>query len=117
MVCVEYDGIDLPCDNMLSRCYVGETAMAQIVSDTRKTSRQTFVTRQFMAGNSPAVRIPVNMAFPNKTELVVVREGDRIIIEPKEKTLGEIPALFQKLGEYFVGDRPEFDEKERDWPR
>ncbi|EGY28886.1 SpoVT / AbrB protein [Candidatus Regiella insecticola 5.15] len=46
-----------------------------------------FNTRQFRAGNSQAVRIPAEMAFPPKTELVVHREGNRIIVEPKEKTL------------------------------
>lgn len=78
-------------------------------------SVQTFVTRQFMAGNSPAVRIPMDMAFPHRTELVVIRDGDRIIVEPKEKTLGDVPKLFKALGKYFVGGRPEFDETERDW--
>lgn len=76
---------------------------------------QVFHTRQFMAGNSPAVRIPVNMAFPNQTELIVKRDGDRIIVEPKEMKLGELPKLFYELGKYFVGDRPEFEETERDW--
>jgi antitoxin VapB len=76
---------------------------------------QVFHTRQFMAGNSPAVRIPMNMAFPNQTELIVKRDGDRIIVEPKEKTLGELPVLFYQLGKYFAGSRPEFEETERDW--
>ena len=81
-----------------------------------KTLHQPFITRQFMAGNSPAVRIPINMAFPHKTELVVIREGNRIIVEPKEKTLGDIPKLLHALGKDFVGERPDFDETERDWP-
>jgi antitoxin VapB len=79
------------------------------------TPQQPFITRQFMAGNSPAVRIPVSMAFPHKTELVVIREGDRIVVEPKEKTLGDIPKLFHALSKNFVGGRPDFDETERDW--
>jgi len=81
----------------------------------RTASPHAFITRQFRAGNSPAVRIPVSMAFPHKTELVVVREGDRIIVEPKEKTLGDIPRLLHALDQYFVGGRPEFEEVERDW--
>jgi antitoxin VapB len=76
---------------------------------------QPFVTRQFMAGNSPAVRIPVNMAFKHKTELVVIREGDRIIVEPRQKTLGDIPRLFHALNAHFAGERPAFEETERDW--
>ncbi|MCW5320861.1 YgiT-type zinc finger protein [Verminephrobacter aporrectodeae subsp. tuberculatae] len=37
------------------------------------------------------------------------------IVEPKEKTLGDVPRLFQALGKYFVGGRPEFEEIERNW--
>lgn len=66
-----------------------------------------------MAGNSPAVRIPVNMAFPHQTELRVIRDGNRIIIEPCEKTLTEVPKLFASLT--LNGERPEFVESERDW--
>ena len=83
---------------------------------TSLSSPHPFVTRQFRAGNSPAVRIPVSMAFPDKTELVVIRDGDKIIVEPKEKTLGDIPRLLHALGEHFAGGRPEFEETERDWP-
>jgi len=43
--------------------------------------QKPFHTRQFMAGNSPAVRIPMGMTFPGKTEVVVMRDGDRIIVE------------------------------------
>ncbi|MDR1849563.1 MAG: AbrB/MazE/SpoVT family DNA-binding domain-containing protein [Zoogloeaceae bacterium] len=74
-----------------------------------------FRTRQFRAGNSQAVRIPSEMAFPPKTELVVYREGNRVIVEPKEKTLGDIPRLLHALKEHFTGNRPEFEESERDW--
>jgi antitoxin VapB len=55
------------------------------------------------------------MAFPNQTELIVIREGDRIIVEPKEKRLGDIPRLFHALDSHFIGERPEFEETERDW--
>jgi antitoxin VapB len=76
---------------------------------------QTFSTRQFMAGNSPAVRIPARMAFPDKTELTVTREGNRIIVEPKAQTLEHVPALFAALSPFHAGKRPEFVEAERDW--
>jgi len=46
---------------------------------------KVFKMRQFMSGRSPAVRIPMSMAFPGKTELVVVREGNRIIVEAAEE--------------------------------
>lgn len=74
-----------------------------------------FNTRQFRAGNSQAVRIPSEMAFPPKTELVVYREGNRIIVEPKEKNLADVPRLLHALKEHFIADRPEFEETERDW--
>jgi antitoxin VapB len=76
---------------------------------------KTFLTRQFMAGNSPAVRIPVDMAFPNKTPLLLIREGNRIIVEPQEETLEAIPALFAKVGVHHSGERPEFIEEAREW--
>jgi antitoxin VapB len=75
----------------------------------------TFTTHQFKAGNSQAVRIPSDMAFPPKTEVSVYREGDRIIIEPKEKTLARLPSLFAALKRYHTGKRPEFESEERDW--
>jgi len=78
--------------------------------------QQIFHTRQFMAGNSPAVRIPVAMAFPDKTELVVVRDGDRIVIEAQKETLESVPALFAKLGKHHTRQRPEFIDAERAWP-
>lgn len=74
-----------------------------------------FNTRQFLAGNSYAVRIPAKMAFSPKTELVVRREGERIIVEPKAIKLGGVPKLFYALNTYFVGNRPDFEETERDW--
>jgi len=77
---------------------------------------QVFHTRQFMAGNSPAVRIPVGMAFPDKTELVVIRDGNRLIVEAKKETLESVPALFAKLGKRHTKKRPEFIDVERKWP-
>ena len=74
-----------------------------------------FTTRQFKAGNSQAVRIPADMAFPPKTELNVHREGNRIIIEPIEQTLANLPLLFAALKPFHSGTRPDFDAQERDW--
>jgi len=76
---------------------------------------EVFATRQFRAGNSQAVRIPSHMAFPPKTELNVRRQGNKIIIEPKEETLERLPLLFAALGKHHSGVRPEFEAEERDW--
>ena len=78
----------------------------------------TFNTRQFQAGNSQAVRLPADSAFPPKTELVVTREGEKIIIQPLEKTMEDVPFLFAALKQHVIGDvltRPEFVEAERNW--
>jgi len=74
-----------------------------------------FATKQFRAGNSQAVRIPAHMAFPPHTELNVHRQGNKIIIEPKEETLERLPLLLAELGKYHTGLRPEFEAEERDW--
>jgi len=76
---------------------------------------QMFSTRQFRAGNSQAVRIPANMAFPPKTELKVHRQGNKIIIEPKEETLERLALLLAEVGQYHNGLRPEFEAEQRDW--
>jgi antitoxin VapB len=78
----------------------------------------TFNTRQFQAGNSQAVRLPANIAFPPKTELVITREGEKIIIQPLEKTMEDVPLLFAALKPCVIGEiltRPEFIEAERNW--
>ena len=76
---------------------------------------QVFKTRQFMAGNSPAVRIPVSMAFAHQTELSVTRVGDRIIVEPQAPSMAELPALFAALAPHFNGQRLDVEDQERDW--
>ena len=80
----------------------------------------TFNTSQFQAGNSQAVRLPADIAFPPKTELVITREGEKIIIQPLEKTMENVPLLFAALKQHVIGDvltRPEFVEAERNWDK
>ena len=77
---------------------------------------QAFTTRQFQAGNSQAVRLPADLAFPPKTELVVTRVGDRIIVQPLEKTMEHVPHLFAALKKHAAAGglkRPEFVEASR----
>jgi len=71
-------------------------------------------TKQFKAGNSQAVRLPYTMAFPPKTELKVYKEGNKIVIEPKEETLEKLASLFAAVGKHHSGVRPEFEAAERD---
>ena len=76
---------------------------------------QTFVTKQFRAGNSQAVRLPANMAFPPNTPLIVHREGNRIIVEPEESHLQNLSQVFANLGKCIDDNfqRPEFIETKR----
>ena len=80
---------------------------------TAKT--KAFKTRQFMAGNSPAVRIPVSMAFEHQSELFVTRVGDRIIVEPQAPSMAELPALLAALAPHFNPERLDVEDQERDW--
>ncbi|MFA7496894.1 MAG: hypothetical protein AB7C98_11445 [Acidithiobacillus sp.] len=50
-----------------------------------------------------------------QTKLVVVREGNRLIVEPEEDSLESLPALFAALRPQHSGERPEFVETERSW--
>ena len=79
---------------------------------------RSFTTRQFRAGNSQAVRLPADIAFPPKTDLVVVREGEKIIVQPLEKSMENIPQLFASLKKHVIGEevtRPEFIDSGRNW--
>jgi antitoxin VapB len=77
---------------------------------------QIYTTRQFRAGNSQAVRLPATVAFPPKTELTVTREGDKIIVQPTEKTMVNVPQLFSDLKDAVIDKklvRPKFVETQR----
>ena len=74
--------------------------------------QKVFHTRQFMAGNSPAIRIPANMAFPHQTPLVIIRDGDRIIVEAQKESLEDVPALLGRIGQSHSLSRPEFTDRD-----
>ena len=58
------------------------------------TPAKTRTQKLFRNGGSQAVRIPKEMIF-NTDEVQLRKEGDRLIIEPKAKTLG---ALTKQMG-------------------
>lgn len=70
----------------------------------------TFVTKQFRAGNSQAVRLPVNIAFAPGTKLSVHREGNRVVVEPAEQNLQKVSQLFAQLGKHLID--PDFQRHE-----
>jgi antitoxin VapB len=46
------------------------------------------IAKIFMSGNSQAVRLPKEVRFPaDVREVVVERQGDRLILEPLESTV------------------------------
>jgi antitoxin VapB len=72
---------------------------------------QTYTSRQLQGGNSQVVRLPANIAFPPKPELVLTREGEKIIVHPLEETMENVPQLFAALKQHVIGaklTRPEF---------
>jgi antitoxin VapB len=55
-------------------------------------------TRVFKSGNSQAVRIPAEMAYPDTdTELEITRNGDVITIFPARQNLRELAAELRRL--------------------
>lgn len=52
-------------------------------------------TKIFKSGNSLAVRLPRELAFPEGCEVTVVRQGDSLIIRPARL---DLPSLCARLG-------------------
>ena len=55
-------------------------------------------TRAFKSGNSQAVRIPAELAYPNTDmDLEITRLGDVITIFPARKSLGDVVAALRRM--------------------
>ncbi|MCC6920430.1 MAG: AbrB/MazE/SpoVT family DNA-binding domain-containing protein [Alphaproteobacteria bacterium] len=55
-------------------------------------------TRTFKSGNSQAIRLPKDLAYPDGTELVVERAGDVVTIYPLPRlSIKEMLAQLDKL--------------------
>jgi len=52
-------------------------------------------TKIFKSGNSLAVRLPRELAFPEGSAVTVTRQGDSLIIRPARL---DLPALCARLG-------------------
>ena len=73
-------------------------------------------TRVFQNGNSQAVRIPKEVAFPpHVREVLVHREGDRLIIEPAPVRTFSTDFL-SALGQWPDFERPPQTRQERNLP-
>lgn len=73
-------------------------------------------TKVFRSGNSLAVRLPRDIAFPEGAEVSVTRQGDSLVVSPARL---DMTTLVARLG---LGPapgalaRPEFKPPRRDWP-
>ena len=76
------------------------------------------LTRVFKSGNSLAVRIPKELAFPAGVQDVEIeRIGNTLVLRAVEaRTLADLPAIFASFPRDFMAEGREFHEqKERDW--
>ena len=72
-------------------------------------------TKVFRNGNSQAVRIPAEIAYDRTDiELTIVREGDRIIIEPVVRSPGDLLRKMTPLPGFMAAGRGVEEQKERD---
>jgi len=73
-------------------------------------------TRLFKNGNSQAVRIPAELAFPSSDmELVIERVGDELRIRPAQRRMGDVlGALAQFSPNFMAQGRGLNDQKERE---
>lgn len=72
--------------------------------------------KTFKSGNSVAVRLPKEVAYPADIELTATRTGDVVILSPKKRrTPAETVALLRAIGFPEDGrlDRPEFEYPDR----
>ena len=77
------------------------------------------LTRVFKSGNSLAVRIPKELAFPAAVQDVEIeRVGNTLVLRPVEtRTLADLPAIFAMFSaDFMAGGREFHEQKERDWP-
>lgn len=58
---------------------------------------QTAKTRTFKSGNSQAIRLPRELAYPDGTELVIEKAGEVITIRPSRPSIAEMLAKLAAL--------------------
>jgi len=73
-------------------------------------------TKLFKNGNSQAVRIPSELAYPSwDIDLVIEREGDELRIRPAQRRMGDVLAKLARFSpDFMAGGRGENVEGERE---
>jgi antitoxin VapB len=72
-------------------------------------------TKVFKSGNSLAVRLPREIAFPEGTEVVVTRQGDSLMVAPARLDMKTLAARLGLAPQPATLERPEFKPPRRDW--
>lgn len=57
----------------------------------------TVTSKTFRSGNSQAVRLPREIAYPDGTEVTIIRSGDVLTISPKRMPMAELVARLKAL--------------------
>ena len=73
-------------------------------------------TRLFKNGNSQAVRIPAELAFPiSDMELVIERVGEELRIRPAQRRMGNVMKVLSSFSPNFMSeDRGNQEQAERE---
>ena len=76
----------------------------------------TTTTRLFKNGNSQAVRIPAELAFPTTDmEQMIERVGEELRIRPRQRRMGNVmQALARFSPDFMSGDRGDQEQAKRE---
>ncbi len=66
------------------------------------------IAKLFINGRSQAVRIPKAFAFEGVDEVIIRKEGDKLVLEPARKTWQSFAAEAPPVGDDFMAERPDF---------
>lgn len=72
-------------------------------------------TKIFKSGNSLAVRLPRDVAFPEGTEVVVTRKGESLVVAPARLDMKSLVARLGLAPAAPALERPEFKPPKRAW--
>ena len=62
-------------------------------------------TRLFRNGNSQAVRIPAELAYPTRDlELIIERQGDELRIRPARRRMGDVLGKLARFSPDFMAE-------------
>ncbi len=72
-------------------------------------------TKVFRSGNSLAVRLPREIAFPEGAEVVVTRQGESLVVSPARLDMASLVARLGLGPAPGALQRAEFKPPKRDW--